>query len=300
MRAQVGGSRLRRLWVFLLRLERRFTGDDALMRAAALSYTTLLSLVPLLAIGLAILAAFPAFENAREQLRRSLVGTLVPEVGDQVRQSIDGFISNAGNLTAIGVLGLVVTAVLLLYAIEDAMNRIFRVHKERTYMSRLLVYWTVLTLGPLLLAASLSISDWLFTPPEDSPVFAQLVAIGSGLFHFAMLMALFTLLFAALPARHVPLREAAIGGAAAAVGVAVLRFGFHIYVADMHAYQSIYGALAAVPIMLFWMYLAWAAILAGAELTACLLDIDELNGPKKLSPSPPSSERRKGASTPTS
>ena len=291
---------LRRVWDFAWRLYDRFTRDDALIRAAALSYTTLLSLVPLVALGLAILAAFPAFENARAQLRRSLVGTLVPEVGQQVRQSIDGFISNAGNLTAVGILGLVVTAVLLLYTIEEAMNRIFCAHKVRTHMSRLLVYWTVLTLGPLLLAASLTVSDWLFTSPENSPILAHAVAIGAGLFHFAMLVALFTLLYAAMPARQVPLREAAIGGAAASVGVAVLRFGFHIYVADLHAYQSIYGALAAVPIMLFWMYLAWAVILGGAELTALLLDIDETEEQAKLSPSPPSSARRKGASTPIS
>ncbi len=292
---------LRRSWDFVWRLYERFTRDDALIRAAALSYTTLLSLVPLLALGLAILAAFPAFEGARMQLRRSLVGTLVPEVGDQVRQSIDGFISNAGNLTAIGILGLVVTAVLLLYTIEEAMNRIFCAHNVRTHMSRLLVYWTVLTLGPLLLAASLTVADWLFTPTEGSPALSHLVAICAGLFHFAMMVALFTLLYAAMPARHVPLREAAIGGAAASIGVALLRFGFHIYVADLHAYQSIYGALAAVPIMLFWMYLAWAVILGGAELTACLLDIDQEEEERKaLSPSPPSSARRKGASTPIS
>jgi len=291
---------LRRSWDFVWRLYDRFTRDDALIRAAALSYTTLLSLVPLLALGLAILAAFPAFEGARMQLRRSLVGTLVPEVGDQVRQSIDGFISNAGNLTAIGILGLVVTAVLLLYTIEEAMNRIFCAHRVRTHMSRLLVYWTVLTLGPLLLAASLTVADWLFTPTEGSPILSHAVAIGAGLFHFAMMVALFTLLYAAMPARHVPLREAAIGGAAASIGVALLRFGFHIYVADLHAYQSIYGALAAVPIMLFWMYLAWAVILGGAELTACLLDVDGQEEREKLSPAPPSSARRKGVSTPTS
>ena len=290
-------ARLHRYWKFLLKVERRFSGDDALMRAAALSYTTLLSLVPLLAIGLAILAAFPALETARTQLRRFLIGNLVPEVGQQVRQSIDGFISNAGNLTAIGVVGLVVTAVLLLYSVEDAMNCIFCAHKIRSHMSRLLVYWTVLTLGPLLLAASLTVSDWLFAPSDDNALLAHAVAIGAGLFHFAMLVALFTLLYAAMPARQVPLKEAAIGGAAAAVGVAVLRFGFHIYVADMHAYQSIYGALAAVPIMLLWMYLAWVVTLAGAELTAVLLDIEPDNA---VSPSPLSSARRKGVSTPIS
>jgi len=101
-----------------------------------------------------------------------------------------------------------------------------------------------------------------------------------------------------VPARQVPLRDAAIGGGSASVGVTLLRYGFHIYVADLHAYQSIYGALAAIPIMLFWMYSAWVVILAGAELTACLLEDGEKGA--DLSPSPPSSVRRKGVSTPTS
>src|SRR5271154_6454179 len=113
-------SKPRRLFCFLRAVEKRFRGDDALMMAAALSYTSLLSLVPLLAIGLAILAAFPTFEVIRGELQSTLVKILVPEVGQQVRQVIDGFIGNAGNLTAIGVLGLAVTAVLLLVTIEDA------------------------------------------------------------------------------------------------------------------------------------------------------------------------------------
>lgn len=288
---------LRHLWIFLLRVERRFTADDALIRAAALSYTSLLSLVPLLAIGLAILAAFPAFESARTQMQNVLVGNLVPDVGQQVREMIDGFVSNAGNLTAVGVVGLIVTAVLLLYSIEDAMNRVFRITRSRTYMSRLLVYWTVLTLGPVLLAASLSISGWLFSPLSDNKVLSEVVAVASSLFHFIMLVALFTLLYAAMPARHVKFRPAAAGGAVAALAVTVLRFGFHIYVADMHAYQSIYGALAAIPIMLFWMYLGWAAVLAGAELTACLIEMEEEG---RIIPSPPSSAPRKDDATPTS
>jgi membrane protein len=287
----------RRLGGFLYRVWRRFTDDDALNKAAALSYTSLLSLVPLLAIGLAILAAFPAFESARAQLQRALIGNLVPEVGKQVRDMIDGFVSNAGNLTAVGIISLIVTAVLLLYNIEDAMNRVFRVTRQRSPMSRLLVYWSVLTLGPVLLAASLSISAFLFSPISDNPLLSGLVAIGSSLFRFAMLVALFTFLFAAMPARSVPLGKAAIGGFASAIGVAVLRFGFHIYVVDMHAYQSLYGALAAVPIMLFWMYLAWTVVLGGAELTASLIDIEEEG---RITPSLPSSAPHKDGEPPTS
>jgi len=265
---------LRRWGGLVLKVVGRFRGDDALLMAAALSYTSLLSLVPMLAVGLAILAAFPAFEAARIQLQLSLVQNLAPEVGQQVRQVIAGFISNAGNLTAIGILGLVVTALLLLVAIEDALNRVFRVTKLRTAMSRLMVYWTVITLGPILLGASLSITDWLFdsTAADVLPVLTALLSVLGTLFRFAMLVSLFTLLYAAVPNRTVPAYDALAGGIMAGIGVALLRFGFHLYVADFKAYQSVYGALAALPILLFWMYLVWAAVLAGAELTACLME----------------------------
>lgn len=277
---------LRRWGGLVLKVERRFRSDDALLMAAALSYTSLLSLVPLLAVGLAILAAFPAFEGARIQLQLTLVQNLAPEVGQQVRQIIAGFIGNAGNLTAIGILGLVVTALLLLVAIEDALNRVFRVTKSRTALSRLMVYWTVVTLGPILLGASLSISDWLFdsTAADTLPILSTALGLLGTLFRFVMLVSLFTLLYATVPNRTVPPRDALAGALVAGVAVALLRFGFHLYVADLKAYQSVYGALAAIPILLFWAYLVWAAVLAGAELTACLME--ERDG---VTPSLPSS-----------
>lgn len=275
---------LRRWCSFALKLEQRFRGDDALVMAAALSYTSLLSLVPLLAVGLALLAAFPAFEGARIQIQLLLVQNLAPEVGQQVRQVIAGFIGNAGNLTAIGVVGLVVTALLLLVNIEDSLNRIFRVTRPRSLFSRLIIYWTMVTLGPLLLGASLSITDWLFGGVSDDSTLSTVLDILSTLFHFVMLVALLTLLYATLPHRVVPARKAVIGAAVAGIAVALLRFGFHIYVADLKAYQSLYGALAALPIMLFWMYLLWATVLGGAELTAFLMEQDTTP-----TPSPPSS-----------
>jgi membrane protein len=253
---------------------RRFIADDAMMMASALSYTSLLSLVPLLAIGLAILTAFPTFESIRGSLQSTLVKILVPEVGQQVGQVIDGFIANAGKLTALGILGLVVTALLLLVTIEDALNRIFRVDKPRSPLSRLLVYWTVVTLGPILLGASLSISNWIFSTGMINPsslLGASLTGLGA-LFRFAMLVSLFSLLYAAVPNRSVPVPYALQGGLLAAVVVAALRYGFHFYVNDFRPYQSVFGALAAVPVLLFWMYLVWVAVLAGAELTASLLE----------------------------
>jgi membrane protein len=262
---------------FILSMERRFRKDDALMMAAALSYTSLLSFVPLLTIGLAILAAFPAFASVRIELQSELLRMLVPEVARQVRDVTESLIQNAGNLTAIGIIGLAVTAVLLLVTIEDALNRIFRVALPRTPMSRLLVYWTVVTLGPLLLAASLSVSDWLFPKllmAADQEDWSMLSSL-STLFHFSMKLALFSLLYLAVPNRPVSPVSALCGGLLAALLIALIRRTFSIYVDDFHAYQSVWGALAALPILLFWMYLVWVAVLVGAVFTASLLDADD-------------------------
>lgn len=277
MRKPAGaGVRIKRAGQFIITVEKRFRADDALMMAAALSYTSLLSLVPLLTIALAILAAFPTFEPIRHQLQTTLVGALVPDVGAQVRQIIDGLIGNAGNLTAFGILGLVFTAILLLVTIEDALNRIFRVDKPRPPMSRVLVYWTVVTLGPLLLAASLSITDWLMAASHHQSRLVGQVSLwrdaASFVFRFLMQVALFSLLYCLVPNRPVPARDGLQGGLLAALAIAALRIMFNIYVTDLQANQSLYGALAALPILLFWMYLVWAAVLAGAELTASLLE----------------------------
>lgn len=258
---------------FLLAVLRRFHADDALMMAAALSYTSLLSLVPLLTIALAILAAFPTFEPIRHELQIGLISMLVPDVGQAVRQMIDGLINNAGNLTAFGILGLVFTAILLLVTIEDALNRIFRVDQPRAPLSRLLVYWTVVTLGPLLLAASLSITDWLsaFGRHGKEAVQSGLLALaGHSLFRFTTLVSLFSLLYCLVPNRPVRPRDAIAGALLAGLLIAVLRIAFRIYVEDVRPYQSLYGALAVVPILLLWMYLVWLAVLAGAEFTASL------------------------------
>jgi len=272
-----GEGMLRRMFGMAVAVVRRFRGDDALMMAAGLSYTSLLSLVPLLAIGLAIVAAFPAFEAIRGELQNNVVRMLVPEVGQQVRLVIAELLANAGNLTAIGVLGLAVTAVLLLVSIEDALNRVFRVSQSRKPMSRVMVYWTVVTLGPILLAASLSVSQWLLTfgghriLDGGSPLFDW----AGSLFRFAMLVSLFSLLYGAVPNRPIPITDAIKGGILSALAVALLRVVFHVYVADLKAYQTVYGALAAVPILLFWMYLLWVAVLLGAEFTACLVESRE-------------------------
>ena len=154
---------------FLAYVTRRYWRDEALDLASSLSYTSLLSMVPLLAIGLGLLAAFPGFEAMRRDLMAVLFHNLVPEVGDQVQLYVGRFAANAGRLKLFGIAGLVATAVMLLVAIEAALNRIFRVPQQRAAWSRLVVYWAALILGPLLAGVSLTMSAWF----SGSPVRTQ-------------------------------------------------------------------------------------------------------------------------------
>ncbi len=156
---------------------RRFNNDDSLMVASSLTYTSLLGLVPILAIFLAVLGAFPAFDEIRDQAKEFLLAPLVPEAGAAAREQITIFLSNTRELTAVGVLGLAVTAFILLWTIESAFNTIWRVVEPRSWGTRLLAFWTILTLTPILMGTSVSIGDWFEQKADDEIVAAVLFEI---------------------------------------------------------------------------------------------------------------------------
>lgn len=267
--ALVMRARARRFAGFVRYAAGRYRRDGASRMAAALSYTSLLSLVPLLAIALAMLAAFPAFDGVRSNLISFAVSNMVPAIGNVVETQINRFIANAGKLTAAGIVGLVFTAIMLLVTIEGSFNTVFRVARDRPLIAKLLVYWTGLTLGPLLLGAAFSLqgyvaaaNTWQLTRAV-SPFLSLPVP-------FLLTVVAFAGLFAAIPNRRVRLKDALAGAVVAAVLFAGLRWGFAVYITSSKAYTSLYGAVAAVPIFLFWMFLSWAVVLVGAEVTAAL------------------------------
>lgn len=246
--------------------------DQVFRVAAALSYTTTLSLVPLTAVMFAIFAAFPAFSGARESLRSLVFDLLIPQAGSRIESWIAGALDATGGLTAFGAIGLLITSILTLNTVEAALNAIYRVAQPRAILSRLLVYWTMLTLGPLLLGASLSLSGMVFFVERTlgAEVFAEIASFAVLLAPSILSWGAFTLIYVVVPHRRVRLRDAAIGGLTAAILFAVLRVGFGVFVAQASAYQTLYGALAVLPIFLIWLYLSWSVVLMGAEMTAAL------------------------------
>ncbi len=262
---------IRQLASFALFTWRRFHADNGLRIAASLSYTSLLALVPLIAIGVAIMSAFPVFAEARGNLAALALQYVAPHTGELVENYLDTFVSNTAQLTAVGVIGLAVTAVMLLANIEGAFNIIWRVNQARPLAIRLTAYWTVLTLGPLMLGTGLSLSTFFFAAANWAGIDLQ-AGVGRALIRqglpFLLTAGAFTVLYIALPHRRVDWRHGLAGGIFAAVLFEALKRGFGAYVGNVRAFDAVYGTLSALPLFLIWMYCVWAVILMGAVVAS--------------------------------
>ncbi len=250
----------------------RFVRDRCAQTAASLTFTTLLALVPMLTIALTVFSAFPVFEDFSAQIKIYLLNNLMPDnAGRIITQYMQQFADSAARLTALGIVILTATAMMMLLTIDNAFNVIWKVTRPRPLVKRLVVYWAVLTVAPLLIGASLSLTSWLvgtsmghgkYVSPFGVVILKTLPVL------FATLA--FTLLFRLVPNRHVPRSHALIGGFVAAVVFEVMTRVFGYYISHFPTYKLVYGAFAAIPIFLMWIYLSWLAILFGAVIAASL------------------------------
>jgi membrane protein len=249
----------------------RFLDDRLFQVAGALSFTAAFALVPLSIVVFGVLSAFPVYEQWSDQLSHYIFANFVPTSAREVESYLRELSKNTGQLTAVGVIVLVVSLLITLNGIEAAFNRIWRVPTARPKFGRFLVYWTVLTFGALLAAASLAISARFFalsifsTMPgrwveswmlQLSPIVIQWLAL--------------TLVYRVVPHRTIQWRFAMIGAVLAAVLIELVKWGVGLYLGGFSTYQKIYGALALIPIFLGWIYFSWIAILFGASLASSL------------------------------
>ncbi len=251
----------------------RFYEDRSLQTASSLAFTTLLALVPLITVALSISTAFPVFRHATDALQGFVIENLLPQTRSArvISEQIAVFSEKAGRLTAVGLAFLAVTAVMLMYTIDMAMNRIFRVARQRPLVQRLLVYWAVLTLGPVLIGASLSATT--FVVGQSFGMFPQLGRLAEHVLRTLATVlncAALTMLYLVVPYRRVEARHALAGGLLAGLAFELAKRGFAFYVQHFPTYAVIYGAFAVVPIFLIWIYASWAVVLAGATITAML------------------------------
>jgi membrane protein len=229
-------------------------------------------MVPLLAVVFGVASAFPVFQQWSEQLQSFVFTNFVPASGDQIQAYLEGFLASVSKLTLPGMLLLIVTALLLMVRIERAFNVIWRVPTARSIRNRIVMYWAVLTLGPLALGAAAALSA--------QPVFEQVAqgvsthsawrAIGI----FCLSWLAFTVTFLLVPNRRVQFMHALIGAFLSAVLFGLAKKAFVAFVANA-SFNVIYGALATIPIFLFWLYLVWIVILLGASLAASLTTFND-------------------------
>jgi len=261
---------LRQLGRFLAHVLKRFNEDRCLQIASSLTFTTLLALVPLVTLTLALMAAFPMFSGLGEHIHAFLLANMLPEkAGKVVTGYIEQFSGQAGRLTALGTAVLAVTAFLMMFTIERAFNSIWRVSRPRPVAQRILIYWATLTLGPVLIGASLSITSYLVGVSlgfaRESP-FAGAAILG--LVPFVLTCAAFTLLYYFVPNRAVKPRHALTGGLVAALAFEIMKRSFALYIAKIPTYALVYGAFAVIPVFLLWIYFSWVVIVIGALIAA--------------------------------
>jgi len=247
----------------------RFIDAGCIYRSAELTFTVLLSLVPLLAVTFAILAVFPFFNEIGLQIQDFIISNFVAASGKAIQGYIQNFAKNVSQLSYVSVAFLIAAAILMMFTIEQAFNAIWRVKKQRHFGSALLLYWGVLILVPIAIGAGLLITSFITAIPiihhllEDFRIkifFLPLISL-------LLSTALFTTMYVVVPNCKVRFTQALIGGGVAGVlfETAKASFGFYLYY--FPTYQLIFGTLSAIPIFLIWVYLSWLIILLGAVIT---------------------------------
>lgn len=260
-----------RLYGFVLLVAERFRRHEAPQNAAALTYTTLLSLVPLMAVTFAVFSAFPVADRVYEIVQDFVFENFVPTSGEVLQQYLSEFSGKAARLTGAGAASLVVVALLMMYNIDRALNAIWEVRTGRRFVTKFLIYWAVLSLGPVLIGVSVVVTSYLMS----LPVLSDAAASGTGRRLLGLTPVLtsavaFTMVYLVVPNRRVRVIHALAGGLFAALLFEVAKRGFGLYITQFPTYEAIYGALATIPIFLVWLYLSWIVVLLGAELAHCL------------------------------
>jgi membrane protein len=251
-------------------LRLRFREDRLGQTAGSLTFTTLISLVPLFTVMLALFAAFPMFSTFQDALQKYFLQSLVPDsIAKPVLSALTQFASKASRLGTVGLVLLVLTALALILTIDHTLNRIWRVRKPRPIAQRVLVYWASVTLGPLLLGVSLTLTSYALSASRGLVgVLPGGVTLVLDVLEFALFAAAMTGLFHYVPNTPVRWRDAIAGGLFVSIGFELAKRLLAWYIAQVPTYSMVYGAFATVPIFLVWIYLGWVIVLLGAVVAA--------------------------------
>ncbi|HEU5283713.1 MAG TPA: YihY family inner membrane protein [Burkholderiales bacterium] len=259
------------LFVFARLAWRRCSEERCLQIASSLTFTALLAIVPIVTVALTLISAFPVFRELLQHVERFLVRYMLPESAAVIAGYAEQFAENAARLTTVGIALVFVTAIIVLLTIDRAFNQIWRVPRPRSTVQRIFIYWALLTVGPLLIGASLSLTSWLVRQSlgvvKEMPLAEELML---DIVPILLTGIAFTLAYVTIPNRRVLVRDALTGGLLAAVLFEGMKRGFAFYVSQFPTYKLIYGAFASVPIFLLWIYLSWLVVLFGAVTAAVM------------------------------
>lgn len=261
-------------WVFYFTrfFFRQFYQQRGLQIASSLAYATLLALVPIITVMFGFLGGLPVFENVGSSVQTYIFNNFVPEFGETVLAYLSTFSQKASELTITGLAMIFFIAIMLMATIDNAFNTIWHIRNKRNPVARFLVYWAILTMGPLLLGVGMFSTSYILSLPAISDVDA-----GFGLkerllswLPFLTTSVAFTILYVLVPNCFVLRRHAVVGGIAAALLFEFAKYGFGIYVKNIASFETIYGTLAVIPIFLIWIYTSWVVLILGAHITFCL------------------------------
>jgi membrane protein len=256
-------------------LAERFRDARLGVSASSLTFTTVLAMVPLFAVGLAVFSAFPVFGKFQDTIQRWLIESLVPEsIARQVLSYLTQFSLKASRLGTAGLVAVLLSAVFLMVTIERTLGQIWRLQRQRPLPQRVLLYWSAITLGPLLLGSSLAVTSFVVTASRD----VVNVLPGStrwllDAFEFLMLTACVSGLYFYVPYTRVRWRHAITAGFLVAGSLEVAKKLMAFYLLEVPTYSLVYGAFAAVPILLVWIYVTWLLVLLGAVLASSLPEL---------------------------
>nr|Q3AS27.1 RecName: Full=UPF0761 membrane protein Cag_0935 [Chlorobium chlorochromatii CaD3] len=268
---QSGGKRYERMVAFVAFFRTNLLHDRIFISAGSLAFQTLLSIVPVLAVVLSVLNLFEVFTPFQHSLETFLVENFMPATGRLLHGYLLEFVGKTGNIPLLGSLLLFVIALSLLSTVDQTLNDIWGIRAPRKALQGFTLYWTVLTLGPLLIVSSLAASSYVwYTIFTDEGALFELKTRLLALFPFINSIVAFFLLYMLVPKRRVRIAHAFAGALVASLLLELSKRWFLFYVTHVATFEHIYGALSVVPMLFFWVYLAWVVVLVGAEFVYCL------------------------------
>ncbi len=285
-------SRVKEYWHehkgLLFYFARRVRREQIQVVAGYLSYVCLMSLVPLIVVMFSVMTAFPLFSELQQSIEQFVYQNFVPAAGDVVQQYLSGFVENASKMSAVAISFLFVAALLLISSIDGTFNKIWRVNDKRRTITSFAMYWMVLTLGPILVGASIALSSYLVSIVSvDEYDVLGLFDLFLRLLPLLSSVIAFVILYMAVPNKAVPFKYAISGAIFSGILFEFAKKAFALYITAFPSYQIIYGALATIPIIFLWVYVSWLIVLIGALITVSLQEYASIKESKFTTSEPP-------------